>query len=88
MTETTIKKLEPKRIREFIGGGDLVKIEVLDQIEFQDTDEGAWKKDDDGIWRCHPIEGKRCDSGTKCKGVTVTVEKDGVKKTVSWCMCA
>ena len=44
MTETTIKKLEPKRIREFIGGGDLVKIEVLDQIEFQDTDECAWKE--------------------------------------------
>jgi hypothetical protein len=59
MTGKTINALDPKLIREFIGGGDLTKVEVLDQIEFKDTDECAWKKDDDGIWRCHPIEGRR-----------------------------
>ena len=45
------------------------------------------RREVDGSWKCVAKSGQQCEKG-KCKFVTITIKRDGIEKTVTYCMCA
>lgn len=81
-------------IKELVGSYGITRLEVAEEssatesIEYQDSDECAWRRGKDNIYRCQQRPGESCKAGS-CKGITITfTDKNGTTKTVSYCECS